>query len=303
MGHSGAFLLRVLVFPAALVAMAPGGPACLGAEAWVDEPPLYPLGVLEELTPATHAQHRQHVRRLVEMHGGPRLQALIDMIKDRRFYYLPRYELVALGSPAIEPLRLVVSDPMLKEPIRLEALRALTAIGDERAFSFAERSLGRTARGRQPTEFSELWAGEILATMSEDARLTKLLELFESHQTARVATIYLIRLGRVCVPAMLDALQDRSRDEYIRMEALWVLRELHDPRAVPALIDVLSDTMESFKLRYFIILSFKMFEHPAIIPTLEWFIATWIPDPGAGLYDLGKAAQDTLDQIPLGPEP
>ncbi len=84
----------------------------------------------------------------------------------------------------------------------------------------------------------------------------------ESRASARSL---LVAIGRPAVIPLIDALE--HEEEQVRWDAAWVLGQIRDHSAAPALVQVLDD--ESFGVRCLAVVSLATMGRPALAPLLQ----------------------------------
>jgi len=142
--------------------------------------------------------------------------------------------LIAIGSPALEPLIAALTDP--RWVARKNAAWALGALDDRRAVDPLMRALKDAEAG---VRHNAAWA---LGALDDSRAVPALLStLSDPDAEARAQAAWALGAidDRRATEGLSRALKDR--DAEVREQAAWALGAIGDPRAAPALVEAARD--------------------------------------------------------------
>ena len=135
----------------------------------------------------------------------------------------------AAGAPAVPALIQALGDS--NSAVCCAAAEALGKLGDPQAIPALIQALGHD---------TDPFADDLDLDAVDDLDLDAVLDAVYRDAVRAVAAEALVKIGTPAVPALIQALRDRS--ENVRFAAAEALGKLGDPQAVPALIQALGDS-------------------------------------------------------------
>lgn len=150
-------------------------------------------------------------------------------------------ELVKIGKPAVQPLIDLVQKNPYRGPVKSRACQVLGRIGDP----VAVNALIALLNDRE--SYVKRDAADALGAIGDVHAIAPLIQGLRDWENNRYCAEALARIGEASIEPLLAALDDPNR--LTRGYAAKALGEIGNHRAVPRLIDVLSDLAEDIWVR------------------------------------------------------